>query len=235
MRVSILQHVAFEGPAQIGQWLDQRNLLARVHHLYAGDALPVLDDFDLLVVMGGPMSVHDEAEHPWLVAEKRLLRAALDAGKRVLGICLGGQLLAEALGGEVRVADTAEIGWHPIEQHTEASQSPLGRMLPQRLMAMHWHGETFSLPAGAIPLYHSAACALQGFVWNERAVALQCHLESSPTSIEQLLAACPHDLQRPGAEQDAATIQAGSAHCASLGASLFRLLDYLSGPHAHLT
>ncbi|WP_137973563.1 type 1 glutamine amidotransferase [Pseudomonas sp. F(2018)] len=235
MRVSILQHVAFEGPAQIGQWLDKRNLPARVHHLYAGDALPTLDDFDLLVVMGGPMSVHDEAEHPWLGAEKRLLRAALDADKRVLGICLGGQLLAEVLGGDVRLADTAEIGWHPIEQHAEASQSPLGRMLPQRLMAMHWHGETFSLPTGAIPLYHSAACAMQGFVWNERAVALQCHLESSPASIEQLLAACPHDLQRPGAVQDAAAIQAGSAHCASLGASLFRLLDYLSGPHAHLT
>jgi hypothetical protein len=108
-------------------------------------------------------------------------------------------------------------------------------MLPQRLMAMHWHGETFSLPPAAIPLYHSAACTQQGFVWQERAVALQCHLESSPTSIEQLLAACPQDLRRPGAVQDAATIQAGTAHCASLRASLFRLLDYLSGPHAHLT
>ncbi|WP_220812314.1 type 1 glutamine amidotransferase [Pseudomonas paralcaligenes] len=235
MRIAILQHVAFEGPAQIGQWLDRRGLLARVHHLYAGDVLPRLEDFDLLVIMGGPMSVHDEAEHPWLAAEKRLLREALDAGKRVLGICLGGQLLAEALGGEVRVADTAEIGWHLIEQHTEARRSPLGRMLPQRLMAMHWHGETFSLPAGAIPLYHSAACTLQGFVWEERAVALQCHLESSPASIEALIAACPEDLERPGAVQDAATIQAGSAHCASLKASLFRLLDYLSGPHAHLT
>ncbi|MDG9926593.1 MULTISPECIES: type 1 glutamine amidotransferase [unclassified Pseudomonas] len=235
MRIAILQHVAFEGPAQIGQWLDRRGLLARVHHLYAGDALPRPEDFDLLVIMGGPMSVHDETEYPWLAAEKRLLREALAAGKRVLGICLGGQLLAEALGGEVRVADTAEIGWHLIEQHAEARRSPLGRMLPQRLMAMHWHGETFSLPAGAIPLYHSAACALQGFVWEERAVALQCHLESSPASIEALIAACPEDLEHPGAVQDAATIQAGSAHCASLKASLFRLLDYLSGPHAHLT
>lgn len=235
MRIAILQHVAFEGPAQIGQWLDRRGLLARVHHLYAGDALPRPEDFDLLVIMGGPMSVHDEAEYPWLAAEKRLLREALATGKRVLGICLGGQLLAEALGGEVRVAATAEIGWHLIEQHAEARRSPLGRMLPQRLMAMHWHGETFSLPAGAIPLYHSAACALQGFVWEERAVALQCHLESSPASIEALIAACPEDLERPGAVQDAATIQAGSAHCASLKASLFRLLDYLSGPHAHLT
>src|SRR5690606_28541209 len=130
MRVAILQHVAFEGPAQIGLWLDERGLQARVYQLYAGDALPALDDFDLLLVLGGPMSVHDEAEYPWLAAEKHLLRAALAAGKRALGICLGGQLLAEALGAGVRVAEQAEIGWHLIEQHPDARRSPVGRMLP---------------------------------------------------------------------------------------------------------
>lgn len=232
MRVAILQHVAFEGPAQIGQWLDRRGLTARVYPLYAGAALPALESFDLLILMGGPMSVHDVVEFPWLLAEKRLLREALDAGKRLLGICLGGQLLAEALGGEVRAAERAEIGWWPIEQYAEARQSPLARMLPQRLLAMHWHGESFSLPPGAIALYRSAACAVQGFVWAERAVALQCHLESSPASIEQLLGACAQDLQRPGAVQDAASIRAGSGHCAALGASLFRLLDYLGAERA---
>ncbi|CAD5109816.1 type 1 glutamine amidotransferase [Zestomonas carbonaria] len=234
MRVSILQHVPFEGFGRIGEWLDHHAASVRLHYLYAGAQPPAVDDFDLLIVLGGPMSVHDEAEHPWLVAEKALIRAALDAGRRVLGICLGAQLLAQALGAEVRQG-VAEIGWWPLEKHLRAAESPLGRMLPQRLMAMHWHGETFDLPAGAIPLYGSAACANQGFVWQERAIGLQCHLESTPESIQALLDACPQDLERKGAVEDAAAIRAGFPHCSAMAPTLLRLLNYLTGPHAALT
>ncbi|WP_437879574.1 type 1 glutamine amidotransferase [Pseudomonas sp. LRF_L74] len=235
MRVAIIQHVAFEGPGRIADWIDARGFSSQTFHPYAGDALPELAALDLLVVMGGPMSVHDVAEHPWLVAEKHLIRAALEGGKRVLGVCLGGQLIAEALGAGVRPGEQAEIGWWPLEKQAQAKRSPLGRMLPQRLMAMHWHGETFDLPAESIALYGSAACANQGFVWRERAVALQCHLESTPDSIEALLAACPDDLKRAGAVQDAQTIRDGLSQCSSMAPTLQRLLDYLSGPLASLT
>ncbi|MCY1287498.1 Glutamine amidotransferase class-I [compost metagenome] len=234
MRVSILQHVPFEGCGRIGEWLDRHAAAVRLHHLYAGAPLPAVDDFDLLIVLGGPMSVHDEDQYPWLAAEKALIRAALDAGRRVLGICLGAQLLAVALGADVRPG-VAEIGWWPLEKHPRADESPLGRMLPQRLMAMHWHGETFDLPAGAIPLYGSAACANQGFVWQERAIGLQCHLESTPESIQALLDACPQDLERDGAVEDAAAIRAGFPHCSAMAPTLLRLLNYLTGPHAALT
>lgn len=234
MRVAILQHVPFEGPGRISQWLELREAQVRTFALYANARLPRTGDFDLLIVLGGPMSVHDEADLPWLKAEKQLIRKALDAGKRVLGICLGGQLLAEGLGAEVRKGE-AEIGWWPMEKHPQAERSPLGRMLPQRLLAMHWHGETFDLPQGAIPLYGSAACANQGFVWEERAIGLQCHLESTPESIEALLEACPEDLRMSGSVEDAAAIRDGYPHCSALAPTLFRLLDYLTGPHAVLT
>ncbi|WP_374979664.1 type 1 glutamine amidotransferase [Pseudomonas solani] len=234
MRVAILQHVPFEGIGRIAQWLDLRSAQVRGHDLYADCPLPQLDDFELLIVMGGPMSVHDEAVLPWLVGEKALIRAALEGGKRVLGICLGAQLLAEALGAQVRPGE-AEIGWWPMEKHALAEHSPLGRMLPQRLMAMHWHGETFDLPAGSIPLYGSAACANQGFVWQERAIGLQCHLESTPESIHALLEACPEDLALGGSVESAAAIRDGYPHCSALTPTLFRLLDYLTGPHAVLT
>ncbi|WP_263144444.1 type 1 glutamine amidotransferase [Pseudomonas sp. RIT-PI-AD] len=235
MRVAILQHVPFEGPGRIAQWLELRPVQARLYPLYADPELPALDEFDLLIVLGGPMSVHDEVEWPWMSAEKRLIHQALMARKRLLGICLGGQLLAEALGAQVQVAEQAEIGWWPLEKRPEAAGSPLGRMLPQRLMALHWHGETFDLPAHAIPLFGSEACVNQGFVWSERAVGLQCHLESTPESLEQLLDACPEDMQRQGAVQDRASIRDGMPHCGSMAPTLFRLLDYLTGPHASLT
>ncbi|BAN46220.1 type 1 glutamine amidotransferase [Metapseudomonas resinovorans] len=234
MRVAILQHVPFEGPGRVKQWLDLRAARARTHLLYADARLPEPEDFELLIVMGGPMSVHDEAELPWLKAEKALIRQALDAGKRVLGICLGGQLLAEVLGAEVRKGEV-EIGWWPMEKHAGAERSPLGRMLPQRLLAMHWHGETFDLPPGAIALYGSAACANQGFVWEERAIGLQCHLEATPESIEAMLDACAADLAMEGSVEDAAAIRDGYPHCSALAPTLFRLLDYLTGPHAALT
>ncbi|WP_330114816.1 type 1 glutamine amidotransferase [Pseudomonas sp. JS3066] len=234
MRVAILQHAPFEGPGRIQHWLDLRAAQVRMYSLYADALLPSPDDLDLLIVMGGPMSVHDEAELPWLKAEKKLIRKALDAGKRVLGICLGGQLLAQALGAVVRKGE-AEIGWWPMEKHLEADRTPLGRMLPQRLLAMHWHGETFDLPSGAIPLYGSAACANQGFVWEERAIGLQCHLESTPESIEAMLEACAADLELSGSVEDASAIRDGIPHCSALAPTLFRLLDYLTGPHAALT
>lgn len=235
MRVAIIQHVPFEGPAAILDWLAGYAVRPEVFLPYEDGRLPTVECFDLLILLGGPMSVHDEVSLPWLSAEKRLIHQALMAGKRLLGICLGGQLLAEALGAPVTRCTGAEIGWWPLEKHIDSSRSPLGRMLPQRLMALHWHGEQFAIPKGAIALYGSAACANQGFVWRERAVALQCHLESTAESVEALLAHCADELSRPGAVQDRAALRDGISHGRSANSTLFRLLDYLTGGHAHLT
>ncbi|ERO63224.1 type 1 glutamine amidotransferase [Pseudomonas piscis] len=236
MRVLILQHSAAAGPGRINQWLLERATSVHICHVHAQARLPRLDSFDLLILLGGPMSVHDEVRAPWLVAEKRLLRKALSAGKRVLGIGLGGQLLAQALGAQVRPCAASEIGWWPVEKYPSAQDSPLGLALPERLMAFHWHGESFDLPKGALPLYRSAACANQGFIWQERAIGLQCLLQSDLQSIEALLQSRPRGWL--SAEQDAGpesvedrqAILAGIPHCSGLAPTLFRVLDYLSGP-----
>ncbi|NBF13029.1 type 1 glutamine amidotransferase [Pseudomonas sp. Fl4BN1] len=240
MRVLILQHSSAAGPGRINQWLLERASAVHICHLYAQARLPRLDSFDLLIALGGPMSVHDEAQTPWLVAEKRLLRKALSAGKRVLGIGLGGQLLAQVLGAQVRPSATREIGWWPVEKYPNAQDSPLGLALPERLMAFHWHGESFDLPKGALPLYRSAACVHQGFIWQERAIALQCLLQSDLQSIEALLQTRPQGWlnaehsAKPDSVEDPQAILAGIPHCSGLAPTLFRVLDYLSGPHPTL-
>lgn len=240
MRVLILQHSPAAGPGRISQWLLERATAVHICHLYAQARIPRLDSFDLLIALGGPMSVHDEPQIPWLGAEKRLIRKALSAGKRVLGIGLGGQLLAQALGAEVHTSASREIGWWPVEKYPHAQGSPLGLALPERLMAFHWHGESFELPKGALPLYRSAACANQGFIWQERAIALQCLMQSDWHSIEALLQARPkawlnaEHQARPDTVEDDQAIRAGIPHCSGLAPTLFRLLDYLSGPHSTL-
>lgn len=233
MRIAVLQHAGFEGLGRIHAWLEWRGLSARVYPLYRGAALPALDDFELLILLGAPLQ-GDAATMPWLDAERALIRGALQGDKRLLGIGFGGELIAEALGARVRPLQQAEIGWWPLEQHPQAKRSPLGRMLPQRLVALHWHARGFDLPAGALPLYGSAATLCQGFVWRERAIALQPHLECTPQSIEALLGACADDLALGSGQQDAGAIRQGQGLCSTLRISLYRVLDYLSGPHATL-
>lgn len=196
MRIHYLQHVPFEGPASIAAWAVQRGHTLTGSHLLKGEPLPGLNDFDWLVVMGGFMSVHDEAEFPWLVPEKKLIGQAIERGKRVLGVCLGAQLLADALGARVCRAPEKEIGWFPVRRTVASAASPSFRNLPDEFTAFHWHGDTFDLPRGAAHLAGSEACPNQAFAYGS-ALALQFHVESTPESIAALIRNCPGDL-RPG-------------------------------------
>lgn len=233
-RIAIIQHAFFDGPARISDWLALRGMPATLYRPYTGSTLPHVDTFDLLILLSGPMQVDDDQRYVWLAEEKQLIREALDEGKRILGIGLGGQLLAQALGAEVKPMEEAEIGWWPLEKLPDSQRSPLGRMLPQRLMGMHWHTHRFALPEDAVALYRSAACDAQGFIWQERAVALQCGMNSTPSSIESWLNHATHDLERRGKVQDAQQIRENLDQCRSPGMPFYRLLDYLTGPHALL-
>jgi len=197
VRIACLQHVPFEGPAAVRPWAVSRGFPLSVIRLFANEPLPALDGFDLLVVLGGPMSVRDEKQFDWLGAEKEFVRNAIEKERRVLGICLGAQLIAHALGARVIPNREREIGWFPVEKSLQAQAHPAFAPLPETFTAFHWHGETFDQPAGSIGLARSEACAHQAFAAGERVLGLQFHLESTAESVEALIQHCPGDLS-PG-------------------------------------
>lgn len=230
MRAHVLQHVPFEGPAALAPALLAAGHDVALTRLHAGEPLPALADFDWLVVLGGPMSVHDEDRHAWLAAEKALVRAAVEGGRRVLGVCLGAQLIAAALGAAVTPNPEREIGWFPVERAPGAEASPLGRALPPSFPAFHWHGETFALPPGALRLASSAACPEQAFAIGARVLGLQFHVETTRAAAEALVAHCAHELAPGPWVQDAAAILAEEAPFAAAQRVMHGLLAALGAP-----
>ncbi len=185
MRVHWLQHADFEDLGCIAPWLHQAGHPVSGTRLYAGETPPPVTDFDALVVMGGPMNIYEHQQHPWLPGEKALIRAAVDAGKRVLGICLGAQLLADVLGGPVGRNAHSEIGWFPLELSAAGRASPLLGGLPPRFTGFHWHGDTYALPPGAECLASSEACAQQAFSLGPHLLGLQFHLEVTQPNAQE--------------------------------------------------
>jgi GMP synthase-like glutamine amidotransferase len=228
MRISVLQHVPFEGPARIAHWARSRGHELHVSHLYAGDALPHPDAFDRLVVMGGPMSVSDEPDHSWLHPEKGCIADAIAAGRSVVGICLGAQLIAEALGARVYRNPVKEIGWMPVRLTAAARTDALTASLPPELTVFHWHGDTFDLPSGATHLAESDACTHQAFVYDGRVLGLQFHLESTPESVDAICIHCADEIEPGASVQDAERMRAaGPAVYAAINAALEGMLDRL--------
>ena len=212
LRCLCLEHVPEEGPAAIAAGLAALGATLERRRLCEDPRLPEHHDgYDLLLVMGGPMGVHDIGEHPWLAAELAFIRAALARGRRVFGVCLGAQLLARALGAAVRPNAHQEIGWSPVRLTPEFRAAPAGRGLPERLPALHWHRDTFDLPAGAVPVGASGGCANQGFLHGEQALGLQFHLEIGPRELPGLLSAFAEQLAPDRFVQDAATLQRETA------------------------
>ncbi len=150
-----------------------------------GEPLPGLDGFDAIVAMGGPMSVNDEAEHPWLVEEKALIRTAVERGVPFWGSCLGVQLLASALGARVYAGPAPEVGVLPVELTPEAADDPVFAGLPQTLATLQWHGDTFDLPEGAVLLATSPAYRHQAFRVGPSAYGVQFHIEVTPSMGEE--------------------------------------------------
>jgi GMP synthase-like glutamine amidotransferase len=175
MKISVLQHAAFEGPGEIAGWAAERGHVVAVHHLYRGDALPGPDDFDLLVVMGGEMNIYQYRDWPWLRPESAFIKKTLEQGKQVVGICLGAQLIADALGARVVQNAEVELGWLPVAWTAEAQAIFPG--LPASATVLHWHGDTFGLPAGATRLAISEGCPEQGYVIAGKCLGLQFHME----------------------------------------------------------
>lgn len=235
LRIHYLQHVPFEGLGSIAAWIDDRGHTAAATRFDLGETLPAVDAFDWLIVMGGPMGTADEADYPWLVAEKIFIRQAIASGKTVLGICLGSQLIAEVLGGSVRSGDQAgtepEIGWWPIAKTEAGRTHPLLAAMPDTFTVFHWHGDTWSLPQGAMLLAGSEGCQSQAFSAGDRVVGLQFHLEATPSGVAELLAHGAGELDTARRYvQSATAIEAGLSHADANYRVLVGMLDWLAQP-----
>ena len=194
MRVHILQHVPFEGPSTITNWCGDRGLSYSKTLMFKGDALPDPDELDFLIVLGGPMGVTDQDDFPWLRDELTFIHRCIDANKIMLGICLGAQMIAHSLGAAVTRNTHTEIGWFAVDRHPALTGHPLAEILPDSFDAFHWHGDTFAIPNRAIPVASSEACANQGFVYRDRIVGLQFHLETSLAAAQMLINHCRYEL-----------------------------------------
>jgi GMP synthase (glutamine-hydrolysing) len=189
--VLVLQHVRPEPPGTIADALDDRNVSHRTVQLFRDDPVPDTLDADGLVVMGGPMGVGDLDDRPHLRAELDLIEQALREKRPVLGVCLGSQLLAHALGASVQPGPQKEIGWHEVTLTEAASDDPLFREVDDPFTAFHWHGDVFALPDGAVPLARTPRTQHQAY-------GLLFHLEVTPKTVAWMTTAFQDELTEEG-------------------------------------
>jgi GMP synthase-like glutamine amidotransferase len=196
MRIHSILHVDFEGLGYIEDWVKEKNFPATLTRQYLNDPLPGPDSFDTLIVMGGPMNIYEDNKYPWLVKEKEFIDSAIKNNKKVLGICLGAQLIAHCLGSKIYKNSEKEIGWFPIRKIFSDHD-----FFPQfnnknELVVFHWHGETYDLPGGTERLFESDGCRNQGFSYNDRIIGLQFHLEMKDNSLKNIIKNCKNEIQQ---------------------------------------
>jgi GMP synthase-like glutamine amidotransferase len=232
LKLQILQHADFESAGSILTWASVHGITTSTSHLDKNEALPGLADFNLLVVMGGPMNVDEEKQYSWLRPEKELIRNAINRGIPTLGICLGAQLIASALGARVSQNPVKEIGWYPVEfdlqEISEPLRSDLSDVFPPSAEVFHWHGDTFDLPLGAAGFASSQGCKNQAFTLGNTVIALQFHLEATPESIEDLIQNGAGDLKPGPFVAPTENIRAGADRCRVINAKMAAVMNVLA-------
>lgn len=194
MRIHYLQHVPFEDSANIGIWAKINGHSLTNTEIFQAEPFPDIEDIDVLAVMGGLMNIYQYRDYPWLKDEKVFIEKAIKKNVKIIGVCLGAQLIADVLGAKVTQNPYIEIGWHEVKLTDAASNSKFFKDYPQTFTAIHWHGDTFSIPTGATHLAASDACSNQAFQYKDNIIALQFHIEYSAHSIDKMLEHCLDDL-----------------------------------------
>lgn len=228
MKIHILQHIEFEKPGYILNWAKRNGHELIITKFFEAFKVPFQKNIDLLIIMGGPMSIYDEEEHTWLVEEKIYIREMIRAGKKVLGICLGSQFIADALDAEVFTNEYKEIGWFGMDRNPNLPHE-LKSVFPKRINAFHWHGQSYKLPEDAINLYSSEATVNQGFIYDDRVIALQFHLEITSEIIEDLCEYCSSDIDGSKYVQSVEELKSNTSEFDKNKKILFGVLNYLEG------
>ena len=220
-------HVPYEGMGCIENWINSHNHSVSYTRFYENFKLPISEDIDWLIVMGGPMSVYDESIYPWLREEKQFIRKMIDSGKTVIGICLGSQLIAEVLGAKVYANKQKEIGWFDIEQTVKNQLITAG--IENRFPVFHWHGDTFDLPVESIRLFRSEVTQNQAFLYNKNVLGLQFHFEVTAELMKQMIENGQAELMKSDTIQSADEILNQTAFIEANNLKMFSILDYLEG------
>jgi len=195
MKIHVFQQVPFETPAMITDWAKERGHTLRFTRFYdKRHKIPDIKSYDALIILGGPMGVYDYYSCDWLQDQTTHIKQAIDAGKYVLGICLGAQLIARALGAEVKQNHSKEIGWFSVTKTMKGERSELMKGLRKVHTVMHWHGDRFELPDGARHLMKSKACDHQAFSYGTKVLGLQYHLEMDGPAIEAIIENCVDEI-----------------------------------------
>lgn len=189
MKIHCIQHVPFEGPGAIEEYCAKNNVELTYSHLYKGDKLNNTNA-DLIVIMGGPMGIYDDVKYPWLKIERNRLKELVQTDQKIIGICLGAQLLADAFGAKVYKNEKSEIGWFPVKK--ESNEQVITSFQTQEEV-LHWHGDTFDLPKGATRIFSTDACLNQGFK-KGGVIGLQFHLEMRPQDVETIVENCRSEI-----------------------------------------
>ncbi len=228
-RLHFLQHVSFEGLGSIADWASRKQISVSRSRLYQDDPIPLQQTYDLLVIMGGPMGVDESQKYPWLLPEMNHIQAAIEQHKKILGICLGAQLLAHVLGAQITTNPHREIGWFPVRRTPLAQETMLKSVFPAEINAFHWHGQTFEIPSGATHLASSDACHHQAFCYDDHIIALQYHLETTPEAAKTLISNCGNEMTPSPSVQTAEEILESPDRFTHINSHMTRLLDYLNG------
>jgi GMP synthase-like glutamine amidotransferase len=185
LRMHYLQHVDFEGLGCIENWALLKGHRLSSTKFYEDFKLPSPSEFDWLIVLGGPMGIYENEKYYWLLEEKEFIKQAIEQHKTVIGICLGSQLIASALGANVYPNQKKEIGWFPIKL-SKITNNPLFNE-ENAFTVFHWHGDTFDLPQNTVKLASSEGCLNQAFMYNDKVIGLQFHFEVTEKSLRQMI------------------------------------------------
>jgi GMP synthase-like glutamine amidotransferase len=224
MKIHCIRHEPFEGLGNIELWARENNHHLEYTRTYLHQSYPDEAAFDMLIIMGGTASIYENNLIPWLADEKNFISKAIRANKKILGICLGAQLLADIFGAKVYKAPAKEIGWFPVLFNINEIERY--SFFPSKITAFHWHGDTFDLPEGALRIASSELTPNQGFVIQNNIMALQFHLEMNSSALKKIIKAMGNELCEGGKfVQPADVILAQAAHLATCNQLMLKILE----------